>query len=318
MRKYQKDRVYSLIVGDKDEAVEINNLQIRFNVSKSSDNKNKKNSAVVEIYNLSESRRKSLEKPYVQVQLKVGWAGEDLHTLFTGQVVNISNTKIKSFLSRRNGVDVITKLNIDEMYSTLNHKIQSKVVPEGNTVRQAILTLIQDIPEISRHEMNGENLERVLPDGYPLHGSPQQNLDRISSAYDLEWQIDQGVLYVSDKFKSFMKDTSKVPLIGQMSGLIDAPEFISNRDKRQRQSVKVKNTDGEDKEVEPSKRSGAPNKDSLKLRILLNPTLTAGSYFKLDYPELSGYYRIDNIVHKGDFRGNEWYSEIVCSERLEG
>lgn len=316
MKRIQKDRIYSLIVGNAQEAVEINNLQIKFTVTKSSDNKKKKNSAVVEIYNLSEERRKSLENPYVQVQLRVGWADGDLTTLFSGQVVNISNTKIKPFISRRSGVDIITKLSVDEMYDLLNHKITNKAVPEGSSVRQALLALIKDMPEITRHEMNGKNLDKTMPDGFPIQGSPQQVLDRLAESYDLEWQIDQGVLYVSDKFGSYMKNVDKVPLIGQMSGLIDSPEFISNREKRQRQSVKVKNTDGEDKEVEPAKRKGNPQKDSLKLRILLNPTLTAGGYFKLEFENLSGYYKIDEITHKGDFRGNEWYSEIICSERL--
>lgn len=312
MRKYQRNRVYSLVVGNEDGAIEINNLQIKFNVTKTSDNSEKKNSATVEIYNLSDAKRTALELPYVQVQLKVGWAGEELTNLFTGQVINISNTKIKSMLSKRNGLDIITKLDLDEMYSTLNHKIVSKIVPEGRTVRDLILEIVSDIPEVTRHEMNGKNIDKTLPDGYPIQGSPQSVLDRVSKAYDIEWQIDEGVLFISDKFGSYMKDSAQVPLISEVSGMIGAPEFVSSKQKRQRQSVKQKNGSGD------SKKKGNPRNDSLKIVILMNPSLTAGSYFKLEFPDLTGYYKIDEVKHKGDFRGRDWYSELTCSVKLEG
>jgi hypothetical protein len=41
---YQKNRIYSLIVGTKTDAVEITNLQIKFEVTKTSDNREKKKS----------------------------------------------------------------------------------------------------------------------------------------------------------------------------------------------------------------------------------------------------------------------------------
>lgn len=303
---HQVDRIYSLIVGDSESAVEINNLQVRFTVTKSSDNADSKNKASVEVFNLSEATRKSLEKDYIQVRLDVGYARIGLVTLFTGQVVNISNSKVKPLFSSRSGMDIVTKFEVDELYTTLNHTAQSKVVPEGATVKDIILTLINDIPEVTRHEMSGEKIKITLPDGYPIHGTPMQVLNRVSRTFDIEWQIDGGVLYVSDKFKSYMTDTSKVPLISQMSGLIEAPEFVSNGDKRTRQSAnKLNRVSGQDK------------KDSLKMKILLNPTLVAGSYFKLEFEDLSGYYKIDEVTFRGDYRGNDWYSEVVCSEKID-
>lgn len=302
----QVDRVYSLIVGDRDSAVEINNLQMKFTITKSSDNKDNKNKASVEIYNLSEATRNSLEKEFIQVRLDVGYAKLGMVNLFSGQVVNISNSKVKPFLSRRSGYDIITKLNIDELYTTLNLTHQSKVVPEGSTVKDIILTLIADIPEITRNEINGKNVQRSLPDGFPIHGSPRKVLDRLSITYDLEWQIDGGVLMVSDKYKSYMENTDRVPLIGQMSGLIEAPEFVSNSGRR-----------GRDKANRNVGVEGAASRDSLKMKILLNPTLVAGSYIKLDYEDMSGYYKIDTVTHSGDFRGNDWYSELVCSEKID-
>lgn len=303
---YQRDRIYSLIVGDDEKAFFINNLQMKFNVTKNSDNSEDKNRAVVEIYNLSESTRKALEKDYIQVRLDVGYARIGLVTLFTGQVVSISNSKIKPFLSVRSGQDIVTKLEIDEMHTPLNHSIQSKIVPEGAVVKDAILELIKDIPEITHNEMNGEGIKKRLHDGFPIHGSPRAVLNRVAKAYNLEWQIDNGVLMVADKYKSYMRNTDKVPMIGQMSGLIEAPEFVSSGGRRGIASTNSQNN-----------VKGDAAKDSLKLKVLLNPTLVAGSYFKLEYKDLTGYYKIDEVTFRGDYRGDDWYSELTCSERVD-
>ena len=50
----QKDRVYELIIGDykTTAGLLINNLQVTFDISKSTENKNKTNSASIEVYNL--------------------------------------------------------------------------------------------------------------------------------------------------------------------------------------------------------------------------------------------------------------------------
>lgn len=305
----QKDRIYSLIVGNDDGAVEIKDLQIRFDVKKTRNNAETKNSAKVEIFNLSPERRKALEEDYVRVSLKVGYYGSDLVELFAGQVVNISSSKkdIQRFNTKRQNTDLITVLDVDELFTSLNNTIVSNIVPAGKTVRDVILSIIKDIPEITRQEMNGKGIERNLPDGYPLSGTPRQNLDKLSKEYDIVWQIDNGVLYVSDYEGSFSDNKDNVPKVGQLSGLIERPEFYSPDSKR----LRKKDKDGD------GGKKGKVKKNTLKLKILLNPSLVAGSVFYLDFEDLSGYYIVDEVRHQGDYRGNTWYSSIQCTEKLE-
>ena len=303
MTIYQRDRIYSLVVGTQDDAVEINNLQIRFKITKTSNNKDKKNDAYVEIYNLSESRRKALESDYVQVSLSVGYADSGLKPLFAGQVVNISTTKINTFLTKRQGTDLITKLNIDELYTAMNGVALSGIVPAGKKVKDAVLYAVKDIQEVSRFQIGGEGVERTLIDGYPISGTPRQILDDLSRAYDIEWQIDGGVLTVSDSEGAYSNNTNDVYSIGQFSGLVDRPEFVTSDNKK----IKKK----EDGKPRKSKKI----KDSLRFKILLNPEITAGSIIKLEFEDLTGYYKVDEVIHEGDFRGNTWYSTITCTQR---
>jgi hypothetical protein len=300
----QKDRIYSLIVGTEGDAVEINNLQIKFKVEKTSSNKDKKNSAYVEIYNLSEDRRVKLEEDYVQVSLSVGYADTQVLPLFQGQVRNITSSKLDNFLTKRQGTELVTRLDIDELYTILNGKSVSAIVPAGKSVRSVIERLIQDIPEVTRQEMNGEAVNQVLPNGYPMNGSPRQILDNLSRDYSLEWQIDGGVLYISDSDGTYSDDKSSVFSIGQFSGLIDRPQYINEEAKRLRRLASGRKT------------NKTPKKNSVKFKILMNPAINAGSIIYLDFETLTGYYKVDEIIHEGDFRGNDWYSTLVCTEKL--
>lgn len=72
--------------------------------------------------------------------------------------------------------------------------------------------------------------------------------------------------------------------------------------------------------VELSKTTGligVPSKteDGITGRCLLNPKLKIGSalVIKSEYAaELNGTYRIIGLEHKGDTRGNDWYTDFTC------
>lgn len=317
--KYQESRIYSLIVGTEDDAVEINNLEMKFKVTKTSSNKDKKNDARVEIYNLTEDRRKDLEEDYVQVSLKVGYVDTDLVELFSGQVINIATKKngLRDYIHRRENTNIVTVLDIDELYESLNATTVSKIVPAGKTVKDVFQSIVADIPEVTRYEMNGEVIKQQVVDGYPLSGSPRQNLDKLSVEHGVEWQIDQGVLYVSDVDGSFSDDKEGVFLISQASGLIERPEF-KNPDARRLNKPKspTKTKSGKPRKTRKSKKT-KPKSNTLRVKILLNPSIVAGSIFKLEFEELTGYYKVDEVVHEGDFRSQEWYSTLQCTEKIE-
>lgn len=304
--KYQRNRIYSLVVGTKEDAVEVNNLQIKFKVVKTSSNKDKKNSAYIEIYNLSEERRNKLESDYITVSLSVGYTDTGLSNLFTGQVVSVRSSKLEGTRIRRQGTEIITKLDVDELYTQLNGVTLSEIVPAGKTVKDAIKSIATKMEGVTQHTIEGEKVKALLVDGYPLSGTPRLNLDKISRDYGIDWQIDGGTLYVSDDDGSFTKNDSGVPLIGQFSGLIDRPEYINEEAKRVRRAVQGK-----------TPKNIKPKENAIKFKILLNASIVAGSIIKLEFEGLTGYYKVTEVTHEGDFRSNEWYSTLICTERVK-
>lgn len=314
---YQRNRIYSLIVGTETDAVEITNLQIKFEVTKTSDNREKKNSAKVEIYNLSKERQKALEEDYVTVSLRAGYSdliglSDEIPLLFTGQIVDLKATEDGNFLTKRSNTDIITTLTIDELFQQLNGRVLSKTIPAGKTVRDALVTIVKEMPEITRQEIKGVGVAREMIDGMSLSGTPRQVLDQIARTFSLKWQIDNNILYVSDIDGTHIENLNNVPKIGQFSGLLEKPMFKSEDVKRIRLKTRFKTKEDQAK-VKRGVNEEKPKKVTLQCRILMNPTIVAGGVVYLDYEDVSGYYKVDEVTHSGDYRGNTWESKLTLS-----
>lgn len=288
--KIQKDRQYELRVNDKNgKGYIIDNLHIEFNVSKSSNNKQKPNKAVVKIYNLSEERQKWFESPFIEVSLSVGYVGLGMHKLFSGQVT-IAGTQ-------KQGTDTITDLQLDALYTNLNNIKISNTAPAGTSVKGVIENVSRGMA-VAKVVFSGENIKKAFVDGYPMIGTPRQILTQLAEAFELEWQVDEQILYISDVGKSYMEDRTKAYVVGENSGLIDRP-YYDNIEKRRGKGDKLKEA-----------RRG------VKLKILLNPAINAGSIIKIEYGEFTGFYKVERLTHRGGIYTEEWETELICGTML--
>lgn len=293
MPVYQKDREYSLIIGDyrkPDENIEITELQVRFDVSKSSSNKDKTNSATIEVYNLPEDARSMLETDYIAASFTAGYVDIGIKRLFAGEVTSVS--------TRQSGTDMITQIQMGAGYTGLNHQILSKLVSPGRTVRDVFEEIRQAIPGISRGVYAGTNLNNQIISGYPLMGEPRRMLDQLSSTYQIEWRIDDDVLYVNDMSGTISDNFEQAYVISSDTGMIEVPYYVAG-DKRRGKKDPVK-------------------KGGVQFKCLLNPEIIPGEIIRLEYDEkFDGYYKVDSIRMYGDFRGNDWYLEAFCSEKVK-
>lgn len=289
-RVLQKDRIYSLVVWDKEtgDGWDIRDLHITFDISKMADNSKKDNTATIEIYNLSRDKQNFLEKEYISAALSVGYVDTGLILLFSGQVVEAS--------TRSSGGDVVTTLRIGVAYTELNHKTLNKLIPDGMLVEDVIKEIAGELG-VSQNVVTGVNCKNPVIDGYPISGTPKDVLNEVCNAHDMDWSIDGDTLYVSDATESHTRDLDSVIIISQASGLIERPYLTSSPDGKSRANAKNK-------------------KKGLQFKCLINPELVAGSLIKLEYEELTGYYRIDAIRAYGGWRDNNWYMDIKLTERV--
>lgn len=297
----QRERVYELIVGDyrsgnglritagiPDENGELNTgLQITFDISKMADNKKTKgNSAAIEIYNLSRSQAALLEGEYLECTFSLGYVDQGPRVVVTGNITDIT--------TRKSGDDRITSIRMGEGYTDLNHFKLKQMVSPGKTVADVIYDIQTQMPGVARGSIVGTNLNNPIVHGWRLTGTPREMLKKVCDAYDLEYNVSGGVLNISDVNGVANKDVDSAPVITPTTGLIDEPFYTSE--------------DGRKHPKDKRRRRG------VQFVCLLNTELIPGRIVKLEDTTINGFYRINATRFNGDFRGNPWYAEVLCSE----
>ena len=290
----QRQRVYELIVGDSKsgDALLINNsLQVTFDISKSSSNKDKTNSAAIEIYNLSDENLKLLDVDYPAAVFSAGYLEIGMKRLFAGQITNVT--------TRKSGTDRVTQIQMGAGYTSLNHTVLSQLTAPGRTVKDVLEDIRKAIPNVSRGVFNGTNLNNPVIYGYPLMGTPKEMLDELSSKYGLHWQVDEDVLYVHDNDRANTENFEQAYVISKYTGLIENAYRVSGDVRR----------GAKDK----SKKQG------VQLKMLLNPDIIPGDIVKLEDTLITGWFKVDSMRHTGGWRDSSWYSELQLSalEKVE-
>lgn len=283
------DRKYKLQVGDFEtrEGLVIDNLQVQFKVKKSINNKEKIDQCSVVVYNLSDQSLAKLETDFPVAILSCGY-GNQLVRLFYGEIIDVETTK--------QGTDRVTKLDITPSYSELTFKLISELIPENGIVQDAI-EAVRRQTDIAKGVYKGNNLRTKIVYGYPLSGTPKEMLDLICSEYNLQWRIENNALFINDAESVENESKDLAIVISPESGLIDKPYWYSGKDKKDRK----------DKD----------KKEGIRFKALLNPSVLPGSLIKIEYKEISEFFKVEEVDFSGDFRGNDWYMDCICSRRPE-
>lgn len=280
----QRNRQYRLIVGDYEsgEALEITDLQVTFDISKSSDNKKKTNSAAIEIYNLSDEHIKLLDTDYPAAVFEAGYLDTGgAQRLFSGQVTHVT--------TRKSGTDRITQVTLGTGYVELNHQVLSEFVPEGQSPKDAANRLVKAIGA-DRGVFNGTNLNNPLLYGYPLSGTPKEMLNELCEKYACNWQLDDGVVYIHDNDRGNSENFQEAYVLSKYTGLIETPYRVSG-DRQRSKKDKVK-------------------KPGVQMKILLNPDIRAGDIIRLEDTLITGWFKVEYLRHTGGWRSPSWYTEI--------
>lgn len=285
----QKDRVYSLTIGDTKSGngflIE-SSLQVRFQINKSSDNKRGQNSGTIEVYNLSPDHILALESEYLYLKFSAGYKDTGPLVVVEGNVTECSTLK--------RGTDYITSLTMGEGFVDLNHTKLKAMVAPGKTNLEVIEEIRSKCPNIARGAYTGDQMNKTTMFGYPLTGTPLHMLSEICEANRMEFNVSGGVLNISDENGLLTKNQVLAPVVSEATGLIEVPFHTSAQgrklpgDKRKRRGVQFK--------------------------ALLNATYNPGYIVKIESTLITGFYRINTSRFTGEFRGNDWYVECFCSD----
>jgi len=287
------NRGYTLVVGDykndPNNAILIDNLQITFDISKSSSNKDRTNSAAIEIYNLDEDSLAVLDKQFIAADFSAGYYNTNIQRLFAGEVAQVT--------TRQDGPDLVTQIKMGAGYSALNYSTLNDTVPAGKQKKAVLETIRKKIVGINRGVYSGTNCNSPLISGYSLTGTPKAALNKLCSANGMEYNIDNDVLYVMDAGGTYTENTNRALLISPDTGLLDLAYKVSG--------------EGIRKTPDPAKQAG------IQFKSLLNADLIPGCLIKLEQGNsLDGFYKLESVRFSGSWRGGHWISECRCSKKI--
>lgn len=282
---FQINRQYELKIGDAStgDGLLINSsLQVTFDISKTADNKNKTNRALIDIYNLSDESLKVLDTDYPVASFSAGYVDIGMKLLFSGQVTNVA--------TKKSGTDRVTQITMGSAYTDLNHTLLNQLTSPGRTVQDVAEDIRKILGGVSRGVYNGTNINSPIIYGYPLTGTPKEMLDELSDKYSLEWQIEDDVLYLHDNDRGNRENFEEAYVISKYTGLIDNAYRVTG-DRRRSKADKAK-------------------KQGIQMKILLNPDIQAGDLIKLEDTFISGWHKVTDVRHYGGLRDTQWYSDI--------
>lgn len=292
-------REYRLSIGTpgSEEGRVISELNIKFNIVRTSDSENNKCS--IEVFNLSSETRAVLEtssdgtnNPIIIFQAQYA---EDVsndgsirgfQTLFTGQVVNSFTTK--------NGVDLVTLIEAQDGYLPLREGITCRNFPAGVTRREVLNALIQDLGVAVGEIRDGGSLSEVYSNGVTIEGPIRIAIDKLLRYNNIEWSIQD------DAFFAVRKDLASresVLDLNVTSGLIGSPQSKKGRGSR---------VTGQENEADAG----------LTVQSLLAPSILPNRRIRVtsnEFPD-GATFKVTKVTHEGEYRSNNW---MTTAELLE-
>jgi hypothetical protein len=252
------------------ETLEITGLRIGFKVEKA--HKKATNTCEVMVWGLSENTRKALAKQKrVRVQLIAGYVGTEAQ-LYAGELRVASSTK--------QGPEWITKVESGDG----EHRAREARISKSF----ARLTFDQMLNELAgalgvgagnaaELAANGkfQGAIKSLTKGTVLNGQAADILDRMARSSGYEWSVQDGQLQFLEVGKALQR--TAVSLTPD-TGLLGSPEV------------------GE--------------KGVVTARSWLQPSIIPGRKVHIRSRQVNGFFRVLKLLHRGDTRGSEWYTEI--------
>lgn len=273
------DRTASLTITGNGEARTIADLRIMFQARKTRGGS--PNYLSVQVYNPNPSTRQATLDNRATVELSAGYAGEN---------ILVSRAEIDFAIVDRAPPDIVLDIEAQEGL----RKLRETTISISHASGSSIQTVLDEI--VARLGIDVRPIEAdlsvALRGGFSHVGKASRALDDLMDRIRGNWSIQNGELLILPE--SGQVQESEVFVLSPQSGLIASPTPVEEQTSTDRQ------------DTEP--RVG------YYVTSLLNAAIEPGDVIELHAAEVEGFFAVDEVTHRGDTRGQEWYSSIICYE----
>jgi hypothetical protein len=288
----QWKRNVEVLVGSNDNGLLVQHLRINFDIVKTVDEI--PNSCVVKIYNLTQAHQALIKEEYKDLVIKAGYLGSE-RLIFSGS--------IKFVYQYREGKDYVTEIEGGDGDEDYKNAVINETLAAGTNDSQLIDKAVKTFSKTSKGSVTVKAKTRRR--GKVVTGNTRDILREVSIKQGLNWSIQDGELTMIP-VDDVLPDEAIV--INSETGMLAAPET---------------------------------NDRGISVKLLLNPQLKIGAAIQLENNHIKaartkakplatsreksesvqeapvrqdpdGIYKVIKINHKGDNRGNDWFSEIEC------
>lgn len=247
-------------------------MRITFKIKKKL--KKEPNTGEIEVYNLNQDRRSSLQQKGVKVRLEAGYKDTGFTQYFAGDVRTVDHI-------RKDG-DWVTTLRLGDGERAWNYARVSESFAPG-TLKGDVLRAVGKAlgVEAGNLEKQAARLSGAFDQGFTAFGSTARSMELLVTSLGLNWSIQDGQIQILK-----LDEVLDLPVeeITPDTGLVGSPEMGT-----------------------PTKKGGPA---LVQFTALLRPT-KPGAKVKLSserYP--TGFVKVVNCDFDGDTMGGEWYTKI--------
>ena len=276
------DRVCKVVI-EGVRIITIENSKIQFEIIKSKTAK--ENTAKIEIYNLAPNTRKLITEQDALVRIFAGYAqNKGLIEIGQGDISKVKHNRDKTeVVTEIYTAEGIRKIRDNPISISFSSKSKLKLANVLDNLRtksnnQFVFRLI-DVDD-----------SKTIDNGYSDLGSLDQILNNLGIQFGFRWSVQNGIITIKGTKKSV---ANEIMLLTPSSGLILHPESVKQVSRRLEKSSITK----QDRKIN-------------SIQALLQPHLQVNDIIAIRSQDLNGKYEIQKITHKGDTRGNDWYSDM--------
>lgn len=267
-------RILELQIGKAgEEGLRWRQLRVQFEVEKTA--ASMPNKGKIRIYNLSKEHRAFAEEQKNLVFLKAGY-GDELREDSYKEIEDIFQGNIAKAISERSGADWITDLELGDGETAFQESKLDKSFSAGTAVKDMFGNLIQETG-LMIGDLTGIKDEKLISP-MVLSGPVRKHMDDLTARQDAEWSIQDGKIQVLPRGGVTREE---YVLLSPSTGLIGVPK----------------------KKIEKGFTG-------IEFTSLLQGRIRPGGGIRLESDTMTGNFRCERVVHKGDNRANEYFSVV--------
>lgn len=254
-----------------------------------------------QIYNLKQTTKEMFSAEACSIALTVSYEGQEPRVIFKGEVTNSYGI--------RSGADTIQQVWARDSWRTLE---SYKPVISSKTKSYSRKTLVSEVisstPSLGGIKYLGDS-ESVMDsakdlNNYTATGTTQEELQDLFDGAELSWYVRDGFVYVTDPNEVLASSKANADfVVSRKTGLLDKPE-ISYVGLTLSHLMDTRFYPGAKIYVEPN-----------------TITYNLGNEYYVPQDSSTwnakGLFRVMEVTHRGDTRGNTWKSEVTAYYKSE-